>query len=200
MYYQKRPYNLFHRKNLYIRNANVKRSFGNKTTWDASFDSYFKKFAQEGNKAVFSNGYNNVVSNSDVFDLKVKADLVYIDTPYISSNGTGINYIDFYHFLEGIVLYDQWENLIDEKSRHKKIKSMKSVWCSAENIQNAFGVIFEKFKDSIMVLSYRDDGIPTIDNLIQILSKYKKEIKVHKLDYKYVLSNKFLKEVLIIAQ
>jgi len=28
----KRPYNLFHRKNLYIRTAEVKRSFGNKKT------------------------------------------------------------------------------------------------------------------------------------------------------------------------
>jgi adenine-specific DNA methylase len=114
--------------------------------------------------------------------------------------GTGVNYIDFYHFLEGIVLYDQWENLIDEKSQHKKIKNMKNVWCRAKDIQNAFDIIFEKFKDSIIVLSYRDDGIPTIDNLIQMLSKYKKEIEVHKLGCKYVLSNKFSKEVLIIAQ
>ena len=30
----KRPYNLFHRKNLYIRTAEVERSFGNKKTWD----------------------------------------------------------------------------------------------------------------------------------------------------------------------
>ncbi|WP_374134342.1 hypothetical protein [Candidatus Endomicrobiellum pyrsonymphae] len=52
----------------------------------------------------------------------------------------------------------------------------------------------------LLVLSYRDDGIPTIDNLIQMLSKYKKEIEVHKLGCKYVLSNKFSKEVLIIAQ
>ena len=28
----KRPYNLFHRKNLYVRMQNVERSFGNKTT------------------------------------------------------------------------------------------------------------------------------------------------------------------------
>src|SRR5262245_3784342 len=29
----KRPYNLFHRKNLYLRTARVPRSFGNKATW-----------------------------------------------------------------------------------------------------------------------------------------------------------------------
>ncbi|MCA6079747.1 MAG: hypothetical protein LE169_02490 [Endomicrobium sp.] len=67
-------------------------------------------------------------------------------------------------------------------------------------MQNAFGAIFRKFKKSIRVLSYWDDGIPTINNLIQMLSKYKRKIRVNKLDYKYVLSNRFLKEVLIIAQ
>ncbi len=35
----KRPYNLFHRKNLYVRTADVKRNFGNKTTWDKPFES-----------------------------------------------------------------------------------------------------------------------------------------------------------------
>ncbi len=34
----KRPYNLFHRKNLYIRFAEVDRSFGNKTSWDRPFE------------------------------------------------------------------------------------------------------------------------------------------------------------------
>lgn len=67
-------------------------------------------------------------------------------------------------------------------------------------MQNAFDAIFRKFKKSIRVLSYWDDGIPTINNLIQMLSKYKRKIRVNKLDYKYVLSNRFLKEVLIIAQ
>jgi len=196
----KRPYNLFHRKNLYIRNSDVKRSFGNKTSWDAPFDFYFRKFAREGNKAVFSNGCDNLACNYDVFNIELKADLVYIDTPYISSKGNGINYADFYHFLEGLISYEQWESLIDEKSLHKKIKSTKNVWCSAKDIYYAFEVVFDKFKDSIIVLSYRDDGIPTVGELVRMLSKYKREIRIHKLDYKYVLSNRFSKEILIVAQ
>jgi len=39
----KRPYNLFHRKNLYIRTAEVERSFGNKKTWDTPFEDHFRK-------------------------------------------------------------------------------------------------------------------------------------------------------------
>ena len=40
----KRPFNLFHRKNLNLRLANVKRSFGNKTTWNTDFKALFLTF------------------------------------------------------------------------------------------------------------------------------------------------------------
>jgi adenine-specific DNA-methyltransferase len=196
----KRPYNLFHRKNLYIRTAEVERSFGNKKTWDTPFADHFRKFVEEGNNAVFDNKNKNQAIQSDIFDLKVKTDLVYIDTPYISAKGMGVNYFDFYHFLEGIVFYDQWPDLIDEKSKHKRIKNGKNEWCNKGEIHQAFEKLFNKFKDSILVVSYRDDGTPTIDELVKMLGKYKKNIEVKKLDYKYVLSNGNSKEVLIIAR
>lgn len=196
----KRPYNLFHRKNLYIRTAEVERSFGNKKTWDAPFENHFRKFASEANNAVFDNEKENKSFHSDIFDLNVKADLVYIDTPYISSKGIGVNYFDFYHFLEGITSYDRWGGLIDEKSKHKKIKNGKNEWCNKGEIHGAFEKLFDKFKDSILVVSYRDDGTPTIEELVEMLKKYKKTVTVKKLDYKYVLSNETSKEVLIIAQ
>lgn len=184
---------------MYIRTAEVKRSFGNKKTWDTSFEDHFRKFVEEGNNAVFDNGKKNKVSHSDVFDLNIKADLVYIDTPYISAKGSGVNYFDFYHFLEGIVFYDQWPNLIDKKSKHKKIKNGKNEWCNKGEIHQAFEKLFEKFKDSILIVSYRDDGTPTIEELAKMLKKYKENIEVKKLDYKYVLSTGRSKEVLIIA-
>lgn len=196
----KRPYNLFHRKNLYIRTAKVKRSFGNKKTWDTSFEEHFRKFIEEGNNAVFSNEKKNKASHSDIFDLDINVDLVYIDTPYISSKGIGVNYFDFYHFLEGVVFYDQWHDLIDEKSKHKKIKNGKNEWCDKREIHEAFERLFEKFQDSILVVSYRDEGTPTIPELVEMLKKYKKTIEVKKLDYKYVLSKSASKEVLIIAK
>ena len=52
----KRPYNLFHRKNLYVRLQDVERSFGNKKTWDTSFETHFRKFVDEANNAIFDNG------------------------------------------------------------------------------------------------------------------------------------------------
>ena len=197
----KRPYNLFHRKNLYIRTAEVERSFGNKKTWDTPFEDHFVKFVEEANSAVFDNQKRNRAFQSDIFDLDLpKVDLVYIDTPYISAKGVGVNYFDFYHFLEGIVFYDQWENLIDVNSKHKRIKNGKNEWCNKGEIHQAFERLLAKFKDSILVISYRDDGMPTIAELMKMLEKYKKLIEVKKLEYKYVLSNGNSKEVLIIAQ
>jgi hypothetical protein len=43
----KRPYNLFHRKNLYMRLAITQRSFGNKATWDRSFVEHMCHFRDE---------------------------------------------------------------------------------------------------------------------------------------------------------
>ena len=198
----KRPFNLFHRKNLYVRLADVERSFGNKTTWDKSFDLYFRKFANEVNEAVFSNGHNNRAFNYDIFDFpRNDFDLVYIDTPYISPKGVGVDYLDFYHFLEGIVNYNDWEFLIDTRYKHKKIKKRENPWSDKNKIHGAFDKLFEKFHDSILVVSYRSPGIPSESELIGILKKYKQNVDIKKRDYKYVLSNNNIKsgEILLIG-
>lgn len=198
----KRPYNLFHRKNLYVRFANVERSFGNKVTWDKPFEDHFVNFIKEANDAVFDNKQKNKALNSDAMTLETKTDLVYIDTPYISNKGSAVDYLDFYHFLEGMSDYTNWYSKVDYKSKHRKFKTQKSVWADKKRITEAFDQLFKKYKDSILVISYRSDGIPTPEELITILKKYKKEVKeVFRSDYKYALSkNGDSKEILIIAK
>lgn len=197
----KRPYNLFHRKNLYVRTSDVKRSFGNKATWDKPFEDHFKKFINEVNKAVFDNKKANKVYCKDIFDLDIDVDLVYIDTPYIPVKGSLTYYRDFYHFLEGLTDYYNWETKIDFESKHKKLKSNYSIWEDKKNINIAFEDLIKKFKDSILVISYRSDGIPSIDFIKKILEKYNKKVHIETIDYKYVLSKKQnLKEVLIIGE
>ena len=197
----KRPYNLFHRKNLYVRTADVKRNFGNKTTWDKAFEEHFFKFIKEINRAVFNNQKNNIVFNSDILELDVKVDLVYIDPPYIPSKGTLTHYRDFYHFLDGLSNYEKWHEEIDYESKHRKLKSTYNIWEDKKRILEGFEDLIEKFKDSILVISYRSDGIPTIEEISNILKKYGKKVKVEMIDYQYVLSKKQnLKEVLIIGE
>lgn len=197
----KRPFNLFHRKNLYIRTADIKRSFGNKVTWDNSFDFYFKKFSIEVNKAVFDNHLINKAYNTDIFNLPEDIDLVYIDTPYISSKGIGIDYLDFYHFLEGLTDYKNWYKKIDWETPNKRFRKQYSIWLDKNQIKSGFDRLFEKFKKSTLVISYRSDGIPSIDELLELLHKYKKKVfKANHMRYKYALSKNISKESLLIAE
>ena len=197
----KRPYNLFHRKNLYIRLSDVDRNFGNKVTWDTGFKVHFRKFVEEANKAVFCNGRQNKALNMEAFDLTGNYDLVYIDTPYISKKGVGVDYFSFYHFLEGLLDYTNWNERIDYKTKHRKLRTDGSAWTDKERIFTAFDKLFEKFKDSILVVSYRSDGIPSISELIQLLAKYKSRVEeIKRKNYKYVLSTNHSEEVLLIGR
>jgi adenine-specific DNA methylase len=197
----KRPFNLFHRKNLYIRLADVERNFGNKTTWDTPFETHFRQFVHEANQAVFCNGQQNRALNLDVFEIEGNFDLVYVDTPYISQKGVGVDYLGFYHFLEGLVNYPEWHEMIDHQTKHKKLKANGCVWTDKDKISLAFDKLFDKFKNSILVVSYRSDGIPSIDGLAALLRKYKPEVEeLKRKDYKYVLSMNQSEEVLLIGR
>lgn len=197
----KRPFNLFHRKNLYIRFADVKRDFGNKATWDTPFEVHFRKFVDEANQAVFSNGLHNKALNLDIFDIEGDFDLVYIDTPYISKTGVGVDYFSFYHFLEGLVDYPKWAEMIDHRTKHKKLKGNGSAWINKNQIHSAFEKLFKKFQDSILVVSYRADGIPSIEELENLLRKYKPTVQeIKRKNYKYVLSSNHSEEVLLIGK
>jgi hypothetical protein len=82
----KRPFNLFHRKNLYLRLANVNRSFGNKTTWDTDFDTLFFRFHNEISQKIFSNGLENKAICTDIMKMKDRDfDLVYLDHKWIEN-------------------------------------------------------------------------------------------------------------------
>lgn len=196
----KRPYNLFHRKNLYVRLMDVKRSFGNKKTWDTPFEAHFRNFVHEANNAVFNSGLECHALNTDALNVDTKFDLVYIDTPYINDKGVGVDYADFYHFLNGLVCYDNWVHLIDFESKHHRLKRQYNIWADKDNILNGFIQLIEHFKNSILIFSYRSNGIPSIENLVDILIKNNRHNEIrYSRDIKYALSETKSKEVLIIS-
>lgn len=197
----KRPYNLFHRKNLYVRLQEVERSFGNKKTWDTPFEIHFRKFVKEANEAVFDNGEKCRACNQDVFNITTSYDLVYIDTPYLNESGVGVDYADFYHFLNGLVNYEHWNESIDYRSKHLRLKRTNSVWNDANHIREAFIRLFRQFQHSILVISYRSNGTPAVEELISMLENEGREVQVYKsMEMKYVLSNKQSCEVLLVAR
>lgn len=195
----KRPYNLFHRANLYVRTASVERSFGNKTTWDTPFDVHFRAFAREANRSVFDNRHRNCALNLDAFDTPTGADLVYLDPPYLNAQGVGVDYRDFYHFLEGLTDYTHWQHQIDFNSKHRRLLPQSSLWHSRHTIAQAFDAMLDRHRHSMIVISYRDDGIPTKSQLIEILRRHKRQVRDASQSKKYVLSQKASHELLLIG-
>ncbi len=197
----KRPYNLFHRRNLYMRLADVDRSFGNKRTWDRPFEEHFRTLAMRASKAIVKSDGLCCVRNGCALEATGQFDLVYIDPPYINGRGVGVDYAHFYHFLEGMLDYDSWSDRIDWTSRHRRMKPVPSPWIDRHRIGKAFAQIFAMHRDSIMAVSYRSDGIPSIDELVSMLGRHKRTVEVHEYArYQYALStNRRSKEVLLIG-
>jgi adenine-specific DNA-methyltransferase len=197
----KRPYNLFHRKNLYMRTSDVRRSFGNKATWDKPFDEHFRSFVAEANEAVFDSGAACRAICEDALQVSGTYDLVYIDTPYLNSRGVGVDYLDFYHFLEGIVDYPNWGARIDYGRKHRPLLRTPSPWTKPGQCVDAFEKLFNRFRDSILVVSYRSDGIPSQAELLKLLKAIKPTVKqFHFGQYQYALStNGNSQELLFVA-
>lgn len=188
----KRPYNLFHRKNLEMRTRDVQRNFGNKTTWEIPFQNHFLKFVYEINKSIYNSQLSCYSINQDVFAIdNVNYDLVYIDSPYIKKIGynESSDYLRCYHFLEGIAKYNEWNNLIDSTTVNKRIKKdiMPNYFILKEAL-NTFENLVEKFQKSIIVISYKYGGSPSIEELTEILHKYKQNVRIHDKHYKYALN------------
>lgn len=196
----KRPYGLFHRKNLHIRNTEVIRSFGNKKTWDTPFEIHFLKFINQANNSIFNNKKQNISFNKNIFDLKeYNFELVYLDPPYIPEKGTFTYYGEFYHFLEGISNYHDWVKNIDESRKHKPFLIEKNPFENKEENKNMLFKLFNKFKDKTILLSYRSDGSPSIDEIIDNIKNTHSQTSIFNINHQYVLSKKNTQEVLIKA-
>ena len=189
----KRPYNLFHRRNLEMRTRDVARGFGNKVTWDKPFAEHFRRFVKEINDAVFYSPEVCKAICQDVFDIRTgHYDLVYLDPPYLKKRGEGnesSDYLRCYHFLEGMARYDEWARIIDRETLNRRIAATFAPnYFKASEALEVFERLIKKFRGSIIVLSYRYGGTPTIDELSEIMRKYKGHLDVYDRYYKYALN------------
>lgn len=205
----KRPFNLFHRRNLYLRFARVNREFGNKTSWDKPFNEHFVRFCAEANKLVFRGRKKCRVVRHDALELPdTRYDLVYIDPPYLTKEGANesSDYLKCYHFLEGLCNYDSWGNLINYDSPNLRMKqTCTNRWINRDQNTKAFDALFEKFSKSIIVVSYKKFGVPSIETLIRTLKRHGKKVRSHSRHYKYALNHqngeaKLNREVILIAE
>lgn len=197
----KRPFNLFHRANLNLRTNDVIRNFGNKTTWEKSITELMRKTIKEVNNAIFDNGKKHTVVNKDALSIKSGYDMIYLDPPYYTvAKHRNIDYLDFYHFLEGLCIYDNWKDNIDFSKKHLPLKKRKSSF-KKETFINDLKVLLDIHKESIIAMSYKSPGYPTIKELKKTIKRTHKKIKIHSIEHTYSLNknNGHYKENLIIG-
>lgn len=200
----KRPFNLFHRKNLYLRLAKVKRSFRNKKIWDTDYNILFLRSHNEVSQKIFSNGLENKAMCKDVMKIKNRNfDLVYLDPPYTKPNQKSPkDYHSMYHFLEGLVDYRNWPQRINWFTKNRCMIKEKTEW-EKNSLEENFEFLFKRFQDSIIVVSYGRPGTPSINKIKKLLQQYKSKVNVMKKAYKYKLKHKNsdeMYEVLIIGR
>lgn len=153
-----------------------------------TFTQQFLEAVEAVNAAVFDNGKKNVSKRGDAMDLKVEQpDLVYIDPPYYSPLSDN-EYVRRYHFVEGLAR--DWQGVeIQEHTQTKKFKSYPTPFSTRMGAADAFDRLFKKYANSILIVSYSSNSLPTQDEMVAIMAKYKAHVEVIPVDYKYSFGN-----------
>ncbi|PKM51469.1 MAG: DNA adenine methylase [Firmicutes bacterium HGW-Firmicutes-7] len=147
----------------------------------------FLNAVQQINAAVFDNGKTNKSRNGDAMTYRGKADLVYMDPPYYSPLSDN-EYVRRYHFLEGLAR--DWKDVeVQESTKTKKIKNFPTPFSSEIGANDAFDKLFRIHKDSILMISYSSNSKPEKNEILDMLSNYKKNVDVISINYKYSFGN-----------
>ena len=153
-----------------------------------SLSQQFLEAVEAVNNAVFDNHKANKSVNGDAMALEVeKPDLLYIDPPYYSPLSDN-EYVRRYHFIEGLAR--DWKGVeIQEHTKTKKFKSYPTPFSTKNGAYDAFDKLFSKFADSTLIVSYSSNSLPTQEDMVALMKKYKEHVEVVPVDYKYAFGN-----------
>jgi len=74
-------------------------------------------------------------------------------------------------------------------TKTRKFKSYPTPFSSRVGAANAFDRLFRKLKDNIIMVSYSSNSLPTKDEMIHLLAKYKRHVEVVDIDHRYSFAN-----------
>jgi len=153
-----------------------------------SFRTHFFEAVDAVNGAIFDNGKISKSRHGDAMTVSpVDAELVYIDPPYYSPFSDN-EYVRRYHFVEGLAR--DWQGVeIQQHTLTRKFKSYPTPFSSRKGATEAFDALFKRFRDSVLIVSYSSNSLPTIDEMITIMARYKSHVEVVPVDYKYSFGN-----------
>ncbi|MDD2661777.1 Dam family site-specific DNA-(adenine-N6)-methyltransferase [Rhodoferax sp.] len=153
-----------------------------------TFREQFLEAVESVNAAVFNNGQANKARHGDAMTVQNREPgLVYIDPPYYSPLSDN-EYVRRYHFVEGLAR--NWEGVeIQEHTTTKKFKSYPTPFSSRKGATEAFDSLFKRFRDSVLIVSYSSNSLPTLDEMVSLMAKHKPHVEVVPVDYRYSFGN-----------
>ncbi|ASJ22043.1 modification methylase [Brachyspira hampsonii] len=121
-------------------------------------------------------GTEHKVYNEDANKLmeNIKTDILYLDPPYNRRQ-----YSDNYHILETIAKYD---NPAIKGKTGLRDDRIKSLYCSKNDVYNAFEELINKSNAKYIFLSYNNEGLLSLEDIKKIMSA-KGEYGVFKKEY-----------------
>jgi DNA adenine methylase len=153
-----------------------------------SIEEHFIEAVQHINAAVFDNGKSNEARNSDALTLRSrKKSLIYLDPPYYTPKSDN-QYVRRYHFVEGLAR--DWDGVeIQEHTQTKKFASYPTPFSSRDGAIDAFELMFRRFRDSIILVSYSSNALPTLDEIVSTMSLHQSQITVIPINHRYSFGN-----------
>ncbi len=177
-------------RGVFTISGNLDRYNDGRRDLKISIREHFIEQVQLYNEVIFDNGNRNLSFNMDIFDFNhklYKPDLVYLDPPYVPKSNDNC-YVKRYHFLEGLSKYWEGEEIMQD-TKVKKIKKKYTAFSYKRTAIEAFDKMFEKFSDSIIVLSYSSNSYPDLDTLISLMKNHKSNIEIRTKAHRYSFGN-----------
>jgi DNA adenine methylase len=108
---------------------------------------------------------------------------VYLDPPYYTPLSDN-DYLRRYHFVEGLSCYWQGVEILHH-TKTKKLRKYYTPFDSRTQVHGAFKRLLQKFSNSIIIVSYSSNSLPTRDELTEMLKEIKGNVMVHIIGHKY---------------
>lgn len=143
--------------------------------WESRALNSFKLLPIDINNTGSLNGCEIYQEDTNVLIRTISGDIAYLDPPY-----TVTQYISAYHMLETIAKYDYptIKGVGGKRGRGNK----NSLYSSKTKVLTEFEDLFRQLNFKHIILSYSNQGLIDVDELIDLASKFAKNKKVH-IDY-----------------
>jgi adenine-specific DNA-methyltransferase len=149
------------------------------------YGAYLKKFKKSATKKLtivpihtlrtFEN--RNKIYNDDILNLKIKADVCYLDPPY-NARQYGSNYSQLNYILK-------YDKNIEIKGKTGVVKEWnRSSFSSKKTIVESMKNIISNIDAKILMLSYNNEGLLTKEKLTELLNDKYSKVTLYEQQYK----------------